>query len=85
MREVWMRRVAVRRGVAGAFKERGLECWKVWTLRCSAEKSGGPATEKRREGLGRARCQWGMTGIKDGLGILTSIMRSDGIQFLEKK
>lgn len=26
-----------------------------------------------------------MIGIKDGLGILTSIMRSDGIQYLEKK
>lgn len=41
MREVWMRREAVRVGVAGAFKERGLECRKVWTLGCSAEKGGG--------------------------------------------
>lgn len=67
-------KVAVRGGVAGAFKGRGLECRKVWTLGRSSEKSGGPATQRRRKGLGRARCQCRMTGIKDGLGILTSIM-----------
>lgn len=58
-------------GDTGAVGETGLGCRKSWALGCNAEKDGDPSTERRREGLGCARCLWGMTGVKDGLGILT--------------
>lgn len=61
-------------GDTGAVGETGLACRKSWALGCNAEKDGGPSTDGRREGLGGARCLWGMTGVKDGLGILTGIM-----------
>lgn len=50
----------------------------VWTMGCGCETDGGPATRRRRrrEGQGCAGCLRGMAGIKDGLGILTSVLVS---------
>lgn len=53
---------------------------------CGSEKDGGPATRRRRrrrERQGCAKCLRGMAGIKDGLGVLTSVLVSDRIQYVE--
>lgn len=56
-------KVAVRGGVAGAFKGRGLECRKVWTLECSSEKGGGSCHPEEEEGAGA--CQVSMQNDRD--------------------
>lgn len=69
-------------GMAGARGHREPECGEVWTSGCGAEKGGGPATQRRGEGLGCARCLWGMTGIKDGLSVV-SWYRTEYIHYMD--
>ena len=58
-----------------------------WEMRrsgvgCGVEKDGVPPPS----GGGRrcARCMRGMTGVQDGLGVLTGVLGSGGIQYMEK-